>query len=234
MRRISLRGRRRPSAGGSRRWTRRASARAAGRSSSSPARPPGPNTGRRCWPPCPHDREMIVVDRPGFAGQRAGRPACPTSALQAAGARAAAGGRARPEDPAGRPDLRRGDRDGDGRKQPAAAGRRRAAVQLSRRGRPDRPLPGRTWGMRVLNLIPRDLRNAILEVSGQADAADAHAPGAAAAERAGARDPRRRRRLRADRDGRAAGQGDPPRAPDALHAGPGRRTTSSTTARSSL
>ena len=195
-----LRGRRRPWLEDQRaRRPPRETARAAGRSSSCPARPAGPNTGRRCWPPCRRTARWSWSTAPA-SPPASRRPASPTSACRR--------WRSAPllDAAPGQKILLVGQSYGAAIATVMAAKHPKslAGVVLLSSFLGDTG-PTARWlvdlGMRVLSLIPRDLRHAILEVSGQSAQLMHMRAGAAAAARAGARDPRRRRRLRADRAG---------------------------------
>ena len=130
---------------------------------------PGAPSWAEYWAPLmaalPHDREMIVVDRPGFA---ASEPATcvPDIRLQALALSPLL------EAAPGQKILLVGQSYGAAIASVMAARNPRSIASVvllsSFLGEPG---PTARWlvnlGMRVMNLIPRDLRNAILEVSGQ-------------------------------------------------------------------
>ena len=114
----------------------------------------------------PQDREMVVVDRPGFACSQARRGGA-RHRRPGGSAHAPAGAQARPAHPAGRPVLRRRHRRADGRRRAGAVD---SLLLLSgffgELGPTARALV--ELGARCWPVVPRDLRNAITEVRGQA------------------------------------------------------------------
>ena len=186
---------------------------------------PGAPSWAEYWAPAlaalPLDREMIVVDRPGFA---ASEPATcvPDIRLQAAALSPLL------EPAPGQKILLVGQSYGAAiatvmaaRNPKALAGVVLLSSFLGEPGPTARFLVN--LGLRALNLIPRDLRNAILEVSGQAPQLAHMRQALRRLQRAGTCDPRRRGRLRADRAGRAAGGRAAQPATDDLHPGAGRQ-----------